>query len=314
MEFKQLTALVLLALMSPLTVNAIELIDENAGGSSVLSGGNVDQAMSRARMNLKEIQSAWSKSDPMANVTVVQYAKNVTHKLRLREMMNTLIVLPEGEVVKGVSLGDKANFVYEPVSNDEGVVFENMGNVRAVYPGADTNLILITESGHIYSFYLRVDTVESKYMPNLVVYVESDKIERENKQRKEAAENKKKQAEEEKVALEKKLAETEKEAEYLRNREISTPSDLTFSYKQISGDAALMPIRIYDDGIWTWFQFDENNLDKVKNLPAIYRVVDGVDTPVNSRTEGGAVIVETVSDKWTLRSGGAHACIRKAEK
>lgn len=291
-------------------VYALNLIDENASGFEDTS--NVNQKMNRTRMNLNEIQGAWSDSDPTANVMMVQYSRNTTYKLRLREMMNTLLVLPEGEKIQGVSLGDKANFVFEPVKNDSGTVFGNMGNVRAIYPGADTNLTLITQSGNVYSFYLRVDTVASEFMPDLVVYVESDEIARTNKLEALKAEMLAAEEEEKKQEEAEQKTKESKDGEYLNSRaDINALMMSASKYRQRSGDEALMPLRIMDDGIWTFFQYGDENLDSVKNLPAIYRVVDGYDTPVNSRIEGGTVVVETVSDKWTLRSGSAHACVIK---
>lgn len=305
-----LKPLILALALMPGHAMALEIVDELAAGYEDTT--SINQSMSRARVNLNEIQRAWGKSDPMANVLVVQHNKNITHKLRLREMMNTLIVLPKGEKIEAVSLGDKANFVFEPVRNDNGTVFENMGNVRAVYPGADTNLALVTAEKNIYSFYLRVDTVESPFMPNLIVYVESQEIERSIKAKQMAAAAKEEQQEREKLEAEKLVAKTEKaKAEYLKTREATNAATLDFGYKQTSGDAALMPLRIMDDGMWTYFQYDEENLNEVQSLPAIYRVVDGVDTPVNSRIEGGTIVVETLSDKWTLRSGNNTACVRK---
>jgi hypothetical protein len=43
--------------------------------------------------------------------------------------------------------------------------------------------------------------------------------------------------------------------------------------------------------------FIQNSTSK---LPVIYAVVDGHDMPVNSKIEGGYLITETISDKWTI--------------
>lgn len=303
-----IASIIVLGLSSP--AHGLELIDENIAGNQ---GAGSDTLILRTKLDLQEVQAAWNESDARDNVLIVQHDKHVTHKLRLREMMNTLIVLPYGEKIEAVSLGDKSNFVFEPVRNDSGVSFDNMGNIRAIYPGADTNLSLITSDGNIYSFYLRVDTVKSYFMPDLIVYVESETIKAkhllEKKQKIEAV----KKAEDDKKAqvLATQYSSNPKDGEYLKTRSDTNAADLNFNYKQKSGDESLMPVRIMDDGLWTYFQYADDNLDRVKNLPAIYRVVDGFDTPVNSRIEGGTIVVETTSDKWTLRSGNAHACVRK---
>ena len=76
--------------------------------------------------------------------------------------------------------------------------------------------------------------------------------------------------------------------------------------------SGLQPNRMLQiaDGLLEHFQFAENNFDKVRRLPALYRVVDGYETPVNSRVIKGTIVAETTSDKWTLRSGDAYLCIR----
>ena len=292
----------MLCLASALSA-AESIKDEYASG---MPGAGVpeDQQMSRGIVHLNEIQEAFNTSDPRANVLMVQHHKNMTHKVRLREMMNTLIVLPEGEEIENVSLGDKANFEFSSLSLANG----NMGNISAKYPGADTNLILVTRSKNIYSFYLRVEAVSSKYLPDLVVYVNSEAIETQHRQRAELLA----MQEEQQAKNAEESTKNSQDGEYLRSRADTNPANLNFSYRLRSGDASLMPKYIMDDGLWTYFQFDEKNLDRVRNLPAIYRVVDGIDTPVNSRIEGGTVVVETLSDKWTLRSGNSHACVMAA--
>jgi hypothetical protein len=78
------------------------------------------------------------------------------------------------------------------------------------------------------------------------------------------------------------------------------------------GDYALSPLRVFDDGIWTYFQmFEENNMDKQTRFPALYRVVGQTETPVNTRVVGGTVIAETTAEIWVLRNGDQYLCIRK---
>jgi hypothetical protein len=43
--------------------------------------------------------------------------------------------------------------------------------LQGIYPGADTNLTAIGESGLIYAFYIRIDSVKSKFLPFFVVRV-----------------------------------------------------------------------------------------------------------------------------------------------
>lgn len=274
-----------------------EIRDEVAGGITP-DTAIIDRPM-RDDANLQAIQKAFDESDPRNNVKRFTYQNDVTFKLRLREFMHTTVVLPKGERIGGFSLGDQQNFHFTPLTKQE----ESMVNVFEVwadYPGADTNLTVFGGSGNIYSFYLRCDSVKSEFMPILVAYVEDKTIS--DQTRLDAKEVKPNPAPQKQNQ--------ELDAEYLRTLPLVDPSKISYAYKIKAGDQKLAPIRIFDDGYFTYFQFAENNLDKVERLPVIYVVKDGYDVPVNNRVIGGTVIAETVSSKWTLRSGDAHLCVR----
>jgi hypothetical protein len=63
------------------------------------------------------------------------------------------------------------------------------------------------------------------------------------------------------------------------------------------------------DGIFTFFDFGDR-WDSA-DLPAVYRVVDGVDTPVNTRIKGTMLIAEA-SGAFSCETGSERcACGRK---
>ncbi len=71
-----------------------------------------------------------------------------------------------------------------------------------------------------------------------------------------------------------------------------------FEYK-ISGSHAIEPRRVFDDGQFTYFQFDRK-----LEMPAIFVVgPDGKEGLVNYRIEGPYVVVERLADFYTLRAG-----------
>lgn len=74
-----------------------------------------------------------------------------------------------------------------------------------------------------------------------------------------------------------------------------------------SGDKDLFGIKkIFDDGQFTYFLFDEN-----KDIPAIYAVdSEGYEAIVNTRREGKYIVVERTNNKFTLRNGQSYLCIR----
>lgn len=74
----------------------------------------------------------------------------------------------------------------------------------------------------------------------------------------------------------------------------------------ISGTETIAPIRIFDDGEFTYFQFRDKNAE----VPAFFWVdKDGNESLINYRTRGDYIVVERVSSKFTLRHGGDVVCV-----
>lgn len=81
-------------------------------------------------------------------------------------------------------------------------------------------------------------------------------------------------------------------------------SDYNFNYK-IQGNRALRPTRVFDDGEFTYFQF---NRQRDRELPAIFLIdVDQKESLLNYRMEGEYVVVERLGEKFCLRSGDSKA-------
>jgi type IV secretion system protein VirB9 len=79
---------------------------------------------------------------------------------------------------------------------------------------------------------------------------------------------------------------------------------LNFGYSR-SGDAALLPIRVWDDGLMTYFEFAQN-----QSLPAVFANGPGRDEAlVNSMVRGRVVIVQQTSGRFTLRTGKQVATV-----
>ena len=78
-----------------------------------------------------------------------------------------------------------------------------------------------------------------------------------------------------------------------------------FNYT-ISGAEQVAPLRIFDDGEFTYFQFRDKNAD----LPAFFWVDDfGNEALINYRARGDYIVVERVSKRMTLRNGPAIVCV-----
>ena len=280
--------LTLILLFVPVIATA-EIVDEVAMQSGKGAGG-ADRPMISA--NLQMVQKAFDASSPKDNTVHFRYSPDATYKLRLREFMNTTIVLPKGEKIRSYSLGEDTNFTFVPLSKDDDEL-TNLAQVFAEYPGADTNLTIVGKTGRVYSFYLRSDSVKSSHLPNLLAYVDDPNFQ---------------QVTDGPVSP---VMQQQEDPEYLRQLGLVNPAELRYNYKFVNGDMGLAPLRVFSDGHMTYFQFADDNLDGMQRLPTIYRVVDGYDTPVNTRIVGGTVIADTVSNQWTLRNGEAHLCVWK---
>lgn len=79
---------------------------------------------------------------------------------------------------------------------------------------------------------------------------------------------------------------------------------LNFNYT-LTGPDALSPVKIYDDGRSTFFQF------RPGVSPKIYSVApDGSETQVSSRVQGaGMVVVDRVMGRYSVRVGNQVVCV-----
>ncbi|MEM8992939.1 MAG: TrbG/VirB9 family P-type conjugative transfer protein [Pseudomonadota bacterium] len=66
------------------------------------------------------------------------------------------------------------------------------------------------------------------------------------------------------------------------------------------------PLRVWDDGTFTYFQFERN-----APVPAIFRYSNGRERTVNTQaTEDGVIRVSGVHDQWVLRISEQVVCIQ----
>jgi type IV secretion system protein VirB9 len=80
---------------------------------------------------------------------------------------------------------------------------------------------------------------------------------------------------------------------------------LNFNYSIVGNDVAA-PIRIFDDGEFTYMEFKDVNGD----IPAIFWVDSGgEENLVNFRKNGSYIVIERVTSQFTLRSGPDVMCV-----
>lgn len=94
-----------------------------------------------------------------------------------------------------------------------------------------------------------------------------------------------------------------------RSRIITNTKNLNYNYT-ISGPENISPIKIYDDQVFTYFEFREN-----APIPAFFEVnSDGYESVVNYRIEDGILVVEKIVSQFTLRYGDDIACVYNESK
>ncbi len=80
------------------------------------------------------------------------------------------------------------------------------------------------------------------------------------------------------------------------------PEDFNFDYR-MGGAKQLLPIRVFDDGKITYFQFDPK-----KDAPAIFSLgADGKEELAPTRMSGAYMVADTTAQKFVLRYGKAKA-------
>ena len=280
-----------------------------------ISKVNVDQIPSPAELgeseiinslddlNLKAVQEAFDKSKNSDNVIYFNYHAGLTAKVRLRVGMRSLISLDKSEVIKSYLVGNHNVFKVSPIASKahKSGVIPNLLTVKPLYPGADTNLTVITNSDRVYNFYLRSDPTDSKHVPHLTVYITLNHQDGLNN----FAEDNPKTEENRYQFF---FLQKESSGDYLKQISQLKPNT---NYK-IYGDAEIAPFAVYDDGAFTYFDF-RHKLPSDR-LPVIYKVVDKFDTIVNFRTTGGFLIAESVSTEgWTLKNSAKTACVKQTK-
>ena len=82
-------------------------------------------------------------------------------------------------------------------------------------------------------------------------------------------------------------------------------SKYNFRYT-VSGSEVITPLRVFDDGEFTYFEFRDINGE----IPAFYQVdSQNSESLINYRTRGPYIVVERVAAKFTLRHGNDVVCV-----
>jgi type IV secretion system protein VirB9 len=184
------------------------------------------------------------------------------------------IEFQEGETVSTISMGNPSLWL-----------FEHLGNRLFLKPvgedSSETNMTVITNK-HVYHFELMAKEAKGITDKDLVFVA--------------------------------KFAYPDEKDKNIVEFPKSTPSDepdmrdlsiYNFNY-QYTGEGAIAPLKVFDNGEFTYFQFSKRNAE----IPAIFTVdAGGFESLINFRSAGSYIIVERVSPQFSLRNGSDIVCV-----
>jgi ComB9 competence protein len=252
---------------------------------------------------LGQIQRAWDKAPATQGIYNVEYSPDRIIKIRVRQFMPLTIVFPEWETISSEpDAGDNFVFTAQRAGSNKLVI-------RAKFVGADSTITVIGDSGNVYPFYVRGEGANSVNVPDVVVYVHAPPpgggMLMAPKPMGAKADSKLAKVASLDPAVGGREATGEKSPDFVKPIGFDA-NKLNFDF-DMSGDRSIAPKRVFTDGVFTWFDYGDK-WDR-EDLPAVYRVVDEVDTPVNTRVKGTMLVAEAAG-AFTLRNGQRTVCVR----
>ena len=207
-------------------------------------------------------------------VRTVMYQPDEVVKFTGHYGFQSAIEFEEGEEINTISMGDATSWMMNPVGNR---LF-----LKPVDQDATTNMTLITNR-RVYLMELHAREATSIDDENMVFVM--------------------------RYIFPGQTAEAESVSNYIDSvplyEALEHPEKFNFAYT-ISGPERLSPIRIFDDGEFTYFEFRDKNAD----LPAFFLVdPQGNESIINYRMRDNFVVVERVGAKFTLRYGKEIVCV-----
>ena len=207
-------------------------------------------------------------------VRTVTYKPDEVYKLTGHYRYQSSIEFAKDEEIKTISMGDSSAWMLNPSGSR---LF-----LKPVEQDATTNMTLITNKRtYLFELHAReTDKVDDSEMVFVLRFVYPDSGE--------GAQN-----------FANRL-DGVPEPDFLEHPE-KYNSDYT-----ISGSDEISPVRIFDDGEFTYFQFRDKNTE----VPAFFWVdEDNNEALINYRTRGSYIVVERVADRLTLRHGNYVVCV-----
>ncbi|WP_096014712.1 TrbG/VirB9 family P-type conjugative transfer protein [Campylobacter lanienae] len=239
--------------------------------------------------NLKALQQRFHSKKYLGteNITKINYEENKTQKIRTRFAMATTLIFETD--IESYILGDTTGFKVEEIPN--------MPNAIAIKPlliGIDTSLTIRTKDKKLHTFYLFSTDYKNTQDPALIVYITDEES-------KKNLEDKQAKIQKDYLIIKDGIAELR-----VKKDDISTK----YIQKATKENQWLMAEEIFSDKKFTYFKYDKDNMPQ---LPTIYAVIDGQDSPVETRTIGNYLIAETINPKFSIITGESYVCVEKTD-
>lgn len=208
-----------------------------------------------------------------ARIKTVIYSPNEVIKFAGYYRFQSNIEFADDEVIGTISLGDSVAWQVNPVGHR---LF-----IKPIEQDATTNMTVITNK-HTYFFELHAGEAKDISDKNLIfelrlVYPNDDTS----------------------------TASIRNTIDHVPDLEQEDLNKYNFRYS-VSGSEDISPIRIFDDGEFTYFQFHNVNAE----IPAFFMVdKDGNESIINYRARGPYIVVERVTSRYTLRHGKSVVCV-----
>lgn len=206
-----------------------------------------------------------------ARIKTVMYGPNEVYKFTGYYRYQSNIEFSADEEIATISLGDSVPWQINPIGNR---IF-----IKPIDQDAVTNMTVITNK-HVYFFELHAQEARDISDKNLIFSLrfmypgEGDGSSVAN-------------------------------IDHVPDLEQEDLSKYNFRYT-INGSEDISPIRIFDDGEFTFFEFRDKNGE----VPAFYQVDNvGNESIINYRTRGSYIVVERVAARFTLRHGTSVVCV-----
>ncbi len=207
---------------------------------------------------------------PDGRIHVLMYAPDEVYKYTGHYGYQSSIEFEEGEEILTISMGDSTAWMLNPSGHR---LF-----LKPIKPDAQTNVTILTNK-RSYLFEFHAEEAESISDPDLAFIVRF-------------------------------VYPSEENNNFMMVEDIPDPIEeglekFNFNYT-IRGSYEVAPIKIYDDGEFTYFEFRDKNA----TIPAFY-IVDqwGNESIVNYRARDDVIVVEQVASRFTLRQGGEIVCV-----